>query len=101
MHQALPSVAVKDEDGSVPAKIASSLHEQYIEVERPFVWSVNSQGDVLFEMRDANRGDLASLVEVSASHVQVKVKNEIVVTLTVGSWRSVCHEEAERRYTSC
>ena len=54
-----------------------------------------------FEMRVANRGDRASLVEVSASHVQVKVKNEIVVTLTAGSWRSVCHEEAERRYTSC
>ena len=62
---------------------------------------MNSQGDVLFEMRDANRGDLASLVEVPASHVQVKVKNEIVVTLTEGSWRSVRHEEAERRYTSC
>ena len=38
-----------------------------------------------FEMRDANLADLASLVEVSASHVQVKVKNEIVVTLTAGS----------------
>ena len=45
---ALLSVAMKYEDGSVPAKIASSLHDQYIEVERPFVWSLNSPGDVLF-----------------------------------------------------
>jgi hypothetical protein len=51
-------VAMKYEDGRVPAKIASSLHDQYIEVERPFVRSRNSPGDVLFEMRDANRGDL-------------------------------------------
>jgi hypothetical protein len=34
---ALLPVAMKYEDGSVPAKIASSLHDQYIEVERPFV----------------------------------------------------------------
>ena len=45
---ALLSVAMKYEDGSVPAKIASSLHDQYIEVERPFVWSLNCLGDVLF-----------------------------------------------------
>jgi biotin carboxylase/acetyl-CoA carboxylase carboxyltransferase component/biotin carboxyl carrier protein len=77
---ALLSVAMKYEDGSVLAKIVSSLLDQYIEVERPFVRSQNSPGDVLFEMRDANRGDLASLVEVAASHVQVKVKNEMVVT---------------------
>ena len=52
---ALLSVAMKYEDGSVPAKIASSLHDQYIEVERPFVWSLNSPGDCLvLEMRDAN-----------------------------------------------
>jgi hypothetical protein len=37
-------------------------------------------------MRDANRGDLASLVEVSASHVQVKMKNEMVVTFIAGSF---------------
>jgi hypothetical protein len=55
---ALLPVAMKYEDGSVPAKIASSLHYQYIEVERPFVRSQSSPGDVLFEMRDANRGDL-------------------------------------------
>jgi hypothetical protein len=52
-------------------------------------------------MRDANRGDLASLVEVSASHMQVKMKNEMVVTFIAGSLRSVSHEEAGRRYTSC
>jgi hypothetical protein len=37
---------------------------------------------------------LASVVEVSASHVQVKVKNELVVTFIAGSLRSVSHEEA-------
>jgi hypothetical protein len=37
---------------------------------------------------------LASLVEVSASHVQVKVKNEMVVTFIGGSLRSLSHEEA-------
>jgi hypothetical protein len=37
---------------------------------------------------------LPSLVEVSASHVQVKVKNEMVVTFISGSLRSVSHEEA-------
>jgi hypothetical protein len=42
---ALLSVALKYEDGSVPAKIASSLHDHYIEVERPFVRSQNSPGD--------------------------------------------------------
>jgi hypothetical protein len=50
---------------------------------------------------------LASLVEVSSSHVQVKVKNEMVVTFIAGSLRSVCHEKAGeaihlmlgRRYT--
>jgi hypothetical protein len=52
-------------------------------------------------MRDANRGDLASLVEVSASHMQVKMKNEMVVTFIADSLRSVSHEEARRRYTSC
>ena len=62
---ALLSVAMKYEYGSVPAKIASSLHDQYIEVERPFVWSQYSPGDILFRMRDANSGDLSSLVEVS------------------------------------
>jgi hypothetical protein len=36
---------------------------------------------------------LASLVEVSASHVQVKVKNEMVVTFNAGSLRSVSQEE--------
>jgi hypothetical protein len=51
-------VAMKYEDGRVPAKIASSLHDQYIEVERPFVRSRTSPDGILFEMRDANRGDL-------------------------------------------
>ena len=45
---ALLFVAMKYEDGSVPAKIASSLHDQDIEVEHRFVWSLNSPGDVLF-----------------------------------------------------
>jgi hypothetical protein len=36
---ALLCVAMKYDDGSVPAKIASPLHDQYIEVERPFVRS--------------------------------------------------------------
>jgi hypothetical protein len=35
---------------------------------------------------------LASPVEVFASHVQVKVKNEMVVTFIGGSLRSVSHE---------
>jgi Acetyl-CoA carboxylase, central region len=98
---ALLSVAMKYEDGSVPAEIASPLHDQYIEVERPFVRSQNSPGDVLFEVRDANRGDLASLVEVSASHVLVKVKNGMVVTFIAGYLRPVSHEQAGRRYASC
>jgi hypothetical protein len=55
---ALLPVAMKYEDGSVTAKIESSLHDQYMEVERPFVRSRNSPDDGLFEMRDANRGDL-------------------------------------------
>jgi hypothetical protein len=55
---ALLPVAMKYEDGSVPAKIASSLHDQHIEVERLFVWSQSSPSDGLFEMRDASRGDL-------------------------------------------
>jgi hypothetical protein len=97
---ALLSVAMKYENGSVPAKIASSLLDQDIEVDRPFVRARNCPGDVLFETRDANRGDLASLVEVSASHVQVKVKNEMVATFTAGSSRSVNREEAGIRYTS-
>jgi hypothetical protein len=46
---ALLSVAMKYEDGSLSAKIASSLLDQDIEVERPFVQSRNSPGDVLFE----------------------------------------------------
>jgi hypothetical protein len=37
---------------------------------------------------------LASLVEVSSPHVQVKVKNEMAVTFIGGSLRSVIHEEA-------
>jgi hypothetical protein len=37
---------------------------------------------------------LASLVEVSAFHAQVKVKNAMVVTFIGGSLRSVRHEEA-------
>jgi hypothetical protein len=37
---------------------------------------------------------LASLVEVSASYVQVKVKNEMAVTFIGGSLRSVSREEA-------
>jgi hypothetical protein len=90
---------VKDEDGSVPAKIASPLHEQYIEIERPFVRSQSSPGGVLFEMRDPIVVILPSVVETSASHVQVKVKNELVVTFIAGSLRSVSHEEAGRRYT--
>jgi hypothetical protein len=42
---------------------------------------------------DASRCDLG-LLENSAFHVQVKVKNAMVVTFIAGSMRSVCHEEA-------
>jgi hypothetical protein len=42
---ALLSVPLKHEDGSVPAKIASSLHDHHIEVERPFVRTQNSPSD--------------------------------------------------------
>jgi hypothetical protein len=42
---ALLPVAMKYEDGSVPAKIASSLQDQHIEVERLFIRSRNSPGD--------------------------------------------------------
>jgi Acetyl-CoA carboxylase, central region len=52
-------------------------------------------------MRDANLGDLASLVQVSASHVHVKVTNGMVVTFIAGSLRSVSHKQAGRRFTSC
>jgi hypothetical protein len=48
---ALLPVAMKDEDGRVPAKIASSLHDQDIVVERSFVWSQSSPGDSLFAMQ--------------------------------------------------
>jgi biotin carboxylase/acetyl-CoA carboxylase carboxyltransferase component/biotin carboxyl carrier protein len=75
----LLSIATNYEDGSVLARVVASLLDQYIEVERPFVRSLNSPGDVLFEMRDVKRDDLASLVEVAASHIQVKVKNEVMV----------------------
>jgi hypothetical protein len=44
---------------------------------------------------------LPSLVEVSASYVQVKVKNELGFTFIAGSLRSVSREEAGRQYTSC
>jgi Acetyl-CoA carboxylase, central region len=73
----LLSVAMKYKDGSVPAETVSSLLDEYIEVERQFIWSHSIPGDVLFEVRDANRGDLASLVEVAASHVQVKSEESI------------------------
>jgi hypothetical protein len=42
---ALLPVALKYEYGSVSAKIASSIHDHHIEVERPFVRSPNSPGD--------------------------------------------------------
>jgi hypothetical protein len=67
---------MKYEDGSVPAKIASSLHDQHIEVERLIIRSRNSPGDVLLKCAMPIVVILAPLVEVSASHVQVKVKNE-------------------------
>lgn len=75
------SLAVKYEDGTILSKTATSLLDLYLEVERPFARSSSSPADVLFDMRDSNKGDLASLVEVAASHVQVKFKNEMVVRL--------------------
>jgi biotin carboxylase/acetyl-CoA carboxylase carboxyltransferase component/biotin carboxyl carrier protein len=72
-------VASKYEKGSILASTVCSLLDQYLEVERPFARTSNSPGDVLFEMRDENRSDLGSLVEVAASHIQLKAKTERMV----------------------
>jgi biotin carboxylase/acetyl-CoA carboxylase carboxyltransferase component/biotin carboxyl carrier protein len=76
---ALLTVAAKYENGSVLAPTICSLLDLYLEVERPFARSSNSAGDVLFEMRDENRSDLGSLVEVAVSHLQLKAKTEMMV----------------------
>lgn len=77
---ALLTVAAKYEQGSVLAPTICSLLDVYLDVERPFARSSNSAGDVLFEMRDENRSDLGSLVEVAASHLQLKGKTEMLVS---------------------
>lgn len=79
----LLAVATKYEHGGVFSRTMSAVLDEYIEVERPFARSSNSAGDVLFEMRDENRGDLASLVEVAASHIQIRKKNEMVNSFLV------------------
>lgn len=75
----LLAIAAKYEDGSVLAPTICSLLDAYLDVERPFARSSLSPGDVLFAMRDANRKDLSSLMEVAASHVQLKAKTEMMV----------------------
>lgn len=77
---ALLTVAAKYEHGSVLAPTICSLLDIYLDVERPFARSSNSAGDVLFEMRDESRSDLRSLVEVAASHLQLKGKTEMMVS---------------------
>lgn len=76
----LVHVAAKYDNGSVLAPTICSLMDMYLEVERPFARSSNSAGDVLFDMRDENRSDLGLLVEVAASHLQLKAKTEMMVS---------------------
>lgn len=93
----LANVARQYTNGTVLATTLAHMLDEYLDIEKLFARRTGGAVDALFELRDAKKGDLASVVEVAASHVRLKDKNSALVrflkTLTAPSAAAVLAEE--------
>jgi len=77
--EGLHSLASQYASGSVLTLTITALLDKYLEIERPFAKRANGAGDALYELRDSHRDDLSALVEIAASHENLKEKNKTMV----------------------
>lgn len=77
----LTEVASKYAHGSVFARTMSNLMDYYLDIEKHFARRTGSAGDALFALRDMNKDDLSTVVELAASHVRLKEKNAALIKL--------------------
>lgn len=77
--QELSSVAKQYVNGTVLATTAASLLDEYLDTEKLFAKRSGSVGDALFELRDSNKNNLSVVMEIAASHVRLREKNNALV----------------------
>lgn len=75
----LSNVARQYTNGSVLATTVAHMLDEYLDIEKLFARRTGGAADALFDLRDCNKSDLSSVVEVAASHVRLKEKNEALV----------------------
>lgn len=66
-------------NGTVLATTVASILDEYLDIEKLFARRTGGAGDALFDLRDDNKKDLSAVVEVGASHVRLKEKNNALI----------------------
>lgn len=75
----LLEVASKYCRGTVFATSVANLLDEYLNVEKHFARRSGGAADALFSLRDGNKKDLSSIVEIAASHICLKKKNIVLL----------------------
>lgn len=82
--------AAKYASGSIFASTMSNLMDEYLYIEKHFARRAGGAADALFTLRDRNKNDLSSIVEVAASHICLKEKNAALLNFLEILSRPAC-----------
>lgn len=77
----LLEIVKKYSNGSIFVSTMSNLVEEYLNIEKHFAKRSGNTVDSVFALRDMNKNDLPSVVELAASHVRLREKNVTLVKL--------------------
>ncbi|PXF48372.1 Acetyl-CoA carboxylase [Gracilariopsis chorda] len=75
----LIETASKYSSGSVLGSSIAGVLDEYLKIEKTFARRTGGSADALFALRDGNKKDLSSIVEIAASHIRLREKNSSLV----------------------
>ncbi|KAI0561153.1 acetyl-CoA carboxylase [Gracilaria domingensis] len=75
----LMETASKYSSGSILATSIASLLDEYLEIEKNFARRTGGAADALFALRNGNKNDLSSIVDVAVSHIRLREKNTSLI----------------------
>lgn len=75
----LIETASKYSSGSVLGSSIAGVLDEYLKIEKNFARRSGGSADALFALRDGNKKDLSSIVEIAASHIRLRQKNSSLI----------------------
>eukprot|EP00737_Agarophyton_chilense_P001387 gb/GEZJ01001557.1/.p1 GENE.gb/GEZJ01001557.1/~~gb/GEZJ01001557.1/.p1 ORF type:complete len:2331 (-),score=312.23 gb/GEZJ01001557.1/:1422-8057(-) len=75
----LAKTASKYASGSILASSIASLLDEYLNIEKNFARRTGGAADALFALRNGNKKDLSSVVDIAVSHICLREKNASLI----------------------